>query len=124
MKNLFSLIGACVVTATAALAQTLPAQTPAAKPLAAKPAPPGQVYRCGNQYVDRPCGETGGKVVQITANVVASGRRESGPDLNRKRPTECKSLEEQADTRRKQSRGKSSDQDTADLGAKIESLGC
>ena len=124
MKHFFSLMVASMVTATVAIAQTPPAQTSAAKPPAAKPAPPGQVYRCGNQYVDRPCGESGGKVVQITANVVASGRREAGPDLNRKPPTECKSLEQQADTRRQQSRGKSSDQEAADLGAKLETLGC
>ena len=91
---------------------------------AAKPAPAGQVYRCGNQYLDRPCAEKGGKLIQITANVVASGKKDGAPDLNRKPPSECASLESQTDERRKQARGKSSDQGLADLTARLETVGC
>jgi len=96
--------------------------TPAAKPATQG----GQVYRCGNQYVDRPCNEKGGKEVKITANVVASGdskRMEGVPGTQR--PTaQCVSMRTQANNMQTRDRGKSANEELAQLRARMESSGC
>jgi hypothetical protein len=95
---------------------------PAAKPAAQG----GQVYRCGNQYVDRPCNEKGGREVKITANVMASSLSKGSMTNPRARPptAECVGMNSQADAMQARTRGQSSNEDLAQLRAKIESSGC
>lgn len=93
----------------------------------AKPAPQGgQVYRCGNQYVDRPCNEKGGKEVKITANVMASAPSKGSMTNPGARPptAECVGMNSQANAMEARSRGQSSNEDLAQLRAKMESGGC
>ena len=95
---------------------------PAAKPAAQG----GQVYRCGNQYVDRPCNEKGGREVKITSNVVASTPSKGALTNPRAAPPspQCVGMRSQADAMQSQTKGQSSNEDLAQLRAKIESSGC
>ncbi len=95
---------------------------PAAKPAAQG----GQVYRCGTQYVDRPCNEKGGREVKITANVMASAPSKGSMTNPGARPptAECVGLNSQASAMEARTRGQASNEDLAKLRATIESSGC
>ena len=122
------------------LAISATAQTPPVAKPAASAAPTGQVYRCGNQYVDKPCADGGGKAVQITNNTSTGGSAQAsalaaapskpltGTDIpgGGPRPSEeaCKKMREPLNARSSSSASKAGNQAIADLAAKIEAAGC
>ena len=119
MKNLIVVFLFALFCNAGAFAQS--ANAPAEKPASA-----GQIYRCGNQYFDKPCGEKGAKPLQITANVVTAAKGQTigaNPGARPQSP-ECVTLLNQAETQKQQARTKSADQGVADLAAKIETVGC
>jgi hypothetical protein len=130
-----ALAGASTMWVSAACAQTTPAPD-------AKPATAGKVYRCGNQYVERPCSDGGGKEVQINKNSSTPGgaapvplatTAAASPPLTgaaipgrgpRPPAAECKAMRDKLKAQQSQARGKSGAQEAADQSAKVEAAGC
>ena len=124
-----------LVWAAGAAAQTAPASStaPAAKPST----PSGQVYRCGNQYVEKPCADGSGKAVQIINNSSTGSNKPAAPvpasappavtaipgDGPRPSAEECKKMREPL-ARQSQPASRAANQAIADLAAKIETAGC